>query len=92
MLARRTLRAHAERRMKALSVQLVTNVAQMVTADDREEIFDALGRVLSVRRGRPVILKRAAFPPTRPAACGWTGRTSTSLPSARTRRAPSTNS
>lgn len=48
--------------MKALSTKLVTALAQTHPADD-DESFTALGVVLSDLRGRPVVLKRAAFPP-----------------------------
>ncbi|MFC4469230.1 toxin-antitoxin system, toxin component [Streptomyces xiangluensis] len=48
--------------MKALSTKLVTGLAQTQPTDD-DGSFAALGTVLSDLRGRPVILKRAAFPP-----------------------------
>ncbi|MFG2440578.1 toxin-antitoxin system, toxin component [Streptomyces sp. NPDC048508] len=44
--------------MKVLSAKLVTGLA-----DAHAEIFSSLGPLLSVMRGRPVILKRATFPP-----------------------------
>ncbi|MFI2039740.1 toxin-antitoxin system, toxin component [Streptomyces bottropensis] len=52
-----------ERRMKKLSAQLVTGLARAGHRDDDDGIFDPLCRVLSDMRGRPVIFKRAAFPP-----------------------------
>jgi hypothetical protein len=47
--------------MKALSATLIAGLAQAGSAAD--EIFTALGGILSDLRGRPVVLKRAPFPP-----------------------------
>jgi|GEM_PF-2634239 len=51
-----------EKRMKELSAVLLTRLAQAVPRDD-DEMFAELGRVLTDLRGRPVVLKRTAFPP-----------------------------
>ncbi|GAA3776886.1 toxin-antitoxin system, toxin component [Streptomyces chiangmaiensis] len=48
--------------MKELSAALLTRLAQAVPRDD-DEMFAELGRVLTDLRGRPVVLKRTAFPP-----------------------------
>ncbi|MGC4987274.1 toxin-antitoxin system, toxin component [Streptomyces sp. DT193] len=47
--------------MKALSSTLVTGLTEQDA--DVDEIFTALGPLLSTMRGRPVILKRTTFPP-----------------------------
>lgn len=48
--------------MKELSAELLTRLAQAAPHDEGE-IFAALGRILTGLRGRPVVLKRTAFPP-----------------------------
>jgi hypothetical protein len=48
--------------MKDLSAELLTRLAKAAPGDD-EEIFTALGGILTDLRGRPVVLKRTAFPP-----------------------------
>jgi hypothetical protein len=47
--------------MEELSATLVASLAQAKPADD-DAIFTGLSAILSQMRGRPVVLKRAAFP------------------------------
>lgn len=51
-----------EKRMKELSAELLTRLADAAPGDD-EEMFTALGKILTDLRSRPVVLKRTPFPP-----------------------------
>ncbi|MEU1457815.1 toxin-antitoxin system, toxin component [Streptomyces avermitilis] len=56
------MKTRREKKMKGLSTELLTRVALAAPGDD-EAIFTALGAILTDMRGRPVVLKRTAFPP-----------------------------
>ncbi|GAA5706167.1 hypothetical protein [Streptomyces avermitilis] len=55
------MKSRRETRMKELSAKLLTHLA--IAAPRDEEIFTALGEILTDLRSRPVVLKRTAFPP-----------------------------
>ena len=55
------MKRRREIRMKELSAKLLARLAAAAPSDD-EEIFTALGEILTDLRGRPVVLKRTAFP------------------------------
>ncbi|MGW1256680.1 toxin-antitoxin system, toxin component [Streptomyces sp. NPDC002513] len=56
------MKTRREKRMKELSAGLLTRLGRASPGDD-DEIFTALGGILTGLRGRPVVLKRTAFPP-----------------------------
>ncbi|MCN9241557.1 toxin-antitoxin system, toxin component [Streptomyces sp. RY43-2] len=56
------MRTRREKRMKELSAEVLSRLTRAAPRDD-EEIFTALGGVLTELRGRPVVLRRFAFPP-----------------------------
>lgn len=62
------------RTMRRLSARLLRHFP---TPADDQDVIPAIGPALSHVRGRPVRLRKTAFPPATAAECGWTAPATT---------------